>query len=387
MKKRLLFLACSLFIMSYTYGVKVSPVRFDVSIAPGTSQDFVINISGTKGFNNQNLMIYASDLFMSRAGTLLFDRRESKSSCVKWIKLENDKLSIFENQSKELKYKISIPYNATPGEYYAVIMVEPLEYSNLKHKDTPLVTKIKSRVAIVIVLDVPGRSYLKKGEASDLKVLESDSLIRISSAFKNTGDIHLDVLGEAVIRSADGRTNFGKFDLNARSSAKKEAFIFPDGTRDFEGVLKRQLPAGDYKLEVSYNYGYDFKKINLSHDFSVTRKSALNEDSEEFLRIAESDLKLYIPEGGRRTKVVTLTNIDYRPLAVSVESEDWVKISPNNFILKPGQVRNVMLISTVSKYHSSQEKKTVISFKTDRGKSALLNLYVSGIKENLEEQE
>lgn len=385
MKRKTLFLALILFTMSYAYGVKVSPVRYDLSIARGSSQEFALNLLGSKGSYNQDLLIYPSDLFMSRSGALSFDSLiAGKNSCVKWIKMEKNKLSLLEDQNKKVKFKISIPANAIPGEYYAVIMVEPTKFTNVKDEKNPIMFQMKSRVAVVVVLDVPGRSYEKKGEITELKTLETDSLVKITSAFKNTGDMHLDVLGEAVVRSADGRINYGKCDLKALSSSKNEAFIFPGATRDFEGTLKRQLPAGDYVVEASYNYGYDFKKARQTEKFSIKREVSIDEEQTEFLRVNNSDLKLLVPKGARRTQVVAITNIDYRPININIETDEWIKILPNNFILKPGEVRNIMLTVSVSEYDESQKKVAVIFLKTDHGKDSTIKLCASGVKENLD---
>lgn len=383
MKRKLLFMVASLFIISYVYGVRVSPIRFDLKIAPGTSQEMTINISGSRGFASQDLMIYTSDLYMTRSGALLFDVRKSRNSCMDWIELETKRLSVFESEQKQVKFKVDIPYSATPGEYYAVIMVEPTEFSGVRDRTKPLVTQIKSRVAIVIVLDVPGRSYVKQGEIVDLKVLETDKLLKISSAFRNTGDIHLDVLAEATIRSEDGRVNYGKFDLNARASAKRAAFIFPDAIRDFEGGLERQLPAGNYMLEVSYDYGYKFRKANKKMPFTITRQGSVDESNDEFIALEDSKLSLAIPEGARRTEVVSVSNIDYRPLSIEVETPDWIRVVPKQLVLKPGESRNVMLIVSVDKYRDDQKKTALINFKADRGKNSVLSLELSSPQDDL----
>jgi hypothetical protein len=230
---------------------------------------------------------------------------------------------------------------------------------------------------------VPGRTYIKKGEVTEVKILDTDSLVGVSATFKNNGDIHLDVLGEAVIRSTDGRTNYGKFALKALSSAKDAAFIFPEAIRDFEGALKRQLPAGDYLVEVSFNYGYEFKKAHLTQKFSIKRTIPVKEEKAEFLRVNNQDLKLIIPAGGRRTQVLSLTNIDYRPLKVNIESDNWIKVTPDSLILKTGEVRNIMLTMSVAEYDNSQKKESVILFKTDRGLSSKTQVLVSALKEKL----
>jgi len=383
MKKIIMLFSFAMILVINANAVKVSPVRFDESIARGASKDFVLNLTGSKGSYNQDLLIYPSDLYMSRNGALSFDSiKDSKNSCVKWIKIEKSQISLLEDQTVKLKFKISIPSNASPGEYYAVIMVEPEKFSDVKDKNKPIMLKMKSRVAVVFVLQVPGRSYEKKGEIAEVKILQTDSLVKISSAFQNSGDIHLDVKSEATIRSADGKMTFGTFPLKALSNSKDEAFVFPGAIRDFEGVLKRPLPTGDYLAEVSYNYGYDFRKARKIQKFSINRKVPLDEKNAEFVSLEPKEIRLLVPKGGRRMQVVKITNTDYRSLNVSVAANDWASIAPNNLSLKPGEVRNVML-TLVPMYDQSQNKETVVSFKADRGKATNMKVFVTGIKENL----
>ena len=381
--KRMLILLSFCLIISNAFSVKVSPVRYDLSIAQGSSKEFTLNLTGSKGSYNQSLMIYPSDLYMSKTGALSFDTiKEYKNSAVKWIKMSKSQISLLEDQTVALKFTVSIPSTATSGEYYAVIMVEPTEYTKIRNKKAPVMFKMKSRVAVVVVLNVPGRTYEKQGEASGVKISEADTIVKITSAFKNSGDVHLDVLSEATIRSYDGKISFGTFMLRAISSSQDKAFIFPGATRDFEGSLKRQLPNGDYIAEVSYNYGYDFRKAKQSVKFTVKRDKPLNENNAEYLRLNSKEIRLFIPKGGRRSQIIELTNIDYRPLNVLVASVDWVNIVPSNLTLKPGEVRKIMINISSADPNKPLSKEAVLSFKTDRGKSVEMKVIVTGQKEN-----
>ncbi len=372
--KTLLILFLAIFSVSKINAARVTPVRFDMSIAPGQSQEFTLNLSGSKGEYSQSLMVYITDLSMARNGAFGFERTESSSSAAKWIKLENQKMTLFENQTKPVKFQVSIPANATPGEYYCIIMVEPEKFTDLKDKVKPIMMQMKTRVAVAIILDVPGRVYEKKGEATEVHVLETENLLKISSTFKNSGNMHLDVIGEATIRSADGRISFGKFNLKASGSSKPKTFILPGAMRDFEGSLDRLLPSGEYRIDVSYNYGYDFKKATRSEKFTVVRKKPLKENAVELLALGTKDLKLLVPEGGRRTEVIKLTNLDYRPLAVEISADsEVISISPSKVVLKPGEVRNVMATVSIKKY-DGEKKEGVITFKTERGLSSKIKV-------------
>ena len=376
MKRKMLICLMLILTVVSAFAVKVSPVRFDISVPRGSSKEFTLNVLGSKGLHTQDLMIYPSDLSMDRRGALSFDLTKSRNSAVKWIKLEISKLSLLEEQSKNIKFKVSIPSNVAPGEYYAVIMVEPEKFVNVRDKKNPVMLQMKTRVAIVVILDVPGRVYEKKGEITGLAVIPpTEKYVKLSSSFKNTGNIHLDVTANGVIRSADSKINFGNFELRALASSKPEAFMFPDGTRNFEGILKRQLPAGDYLADVSYNYGYNFKKANKTIKFSIKRKSTINEKSAEFIGLESKEIKLSLPVGSTRTQLIKVTNTDYRPISVSTKSENWIQMRPETFDLKPGEVKNVQAIISVSEYKEAIKKANIV-FKSDRGKASVISVYI-----------
>jgi len=274
-----------------------------------------------------------------------------------------------ERQSKELKFKISVPRTAEPGEYYSVIMCEPTEFTSSRFKDKPAVLKMKSRIAVVFVIDVPGRIYEKKGEAISAKAEEADGKIKITSTFKNAGNIHLDVSGIATIRSDDGRTTFGQVKLSSpgRESKEKE-FVFPNSVLDFTGSLDRPLPKGEYIVDVAFDYGYKFRKAREKANFSIDREINVDESGMELLSVEPEEIKIELSEGAFRVKPIKLVNVDYRTLRVFTETEgEWLKVAPSEFTLRPGGSKVLKAVLSIPK--DEKEKRIgEIVFKPDKGK-------------------
>lgn len=111
----------------------------------------------------------------------------------------------------------------------------------------------------------------------------------------------------------------------------------------------------------------------------VKRKVSVNEKDAQFLSLDNNAVNLTIPAKGRRAHVVTLTNTDYRPLDVIIESDECVKTSTENISLKAGEKRNILLSISVDEFENDKkEKKTIVVFKPDRGKSAKYLVNIDG---------
>jgi hypothetical protein len=376
MKKQIILIVLLMALVNFVHAFRVTPARLDLIINRGTTMEVVLALTGSVSTKPETLTVFLTDISMMRDGGLKFERLEGfKHSAVPWIKLEQANYTLLEKQTKELKFKISVPRSADPGEYYSVVMVEPTEFTNIRDKNKPLMMQVKSRIAVVIVIDVPGRIYEKKGNALSASVQEENGKLKILSTFNNDGNIHLDVSGTASIRSKDGKTRFGQVKLIALNAIKDEAFVFPGNARDFEGVLDKQLPKGEYVVDVMFDYGAKIKKAITSSDFSISRETNADESKNEYLVLDSKTAELKIPVGALRTKVVKVSNTDYRAINVSVESEDWIKVEPKNFTLQPGASRNIKTTISIAGY-KQPIMETKITFRPDRGMPSELKIQI-----------
>jgi len=349
---------------------RVSPVRLDLEIPRGQTKEITLNLLGSKGVKVENLIVFVTDISMERNGTLKFDRLEGfKHSAVPWFKFEQKEFRLLERQSKELKLKIMVPRTAEPGEYYSVLMCEPTEFTSLRLEDKLAVLKMKSRVAVVFVIDVPGRIYEKKGEAISAKVEEIDGKIKITSSFRNAGNIHLDVSSIAVIQNDDGRTTFGQIKLSSsgRESKEKE-FVFPSSVLDFTGILDKPLPMGKYTVDVVFDYGYKFRKTRKKANFSINRETNVDESEIELLSVEPKEIKIELSEGAFRVKPIKIVNVDCRTLRVFVETEDeWLNVTPSELTLKPGEKKVLKAVLSIPRDKKDKRVGEIV-FKLDRGK-------------------
>jgi len=371
-KSKILSLVVIFLLMSVSaFAFKATPVKFNSTIPKGKSQTLTLNFTGSKGSKAENLLIYPTDISMLRSGALQFCRRpEFNHSAVSWVSFDEEKMRLIGTEKKQLEFEIKVPRNATPGEYYVAIMNEPIEFINVKAENKPFMLKIKSRVAIVIIINVPGRNYEKKGDVFESKVKKDDGKIQIVSTFENQGNIHLNVTGKATIRSKDGRINFGEVGLSKISGKPgKEQFVFPKNLIDFHGTLDKKLPRGEYVVDISFDYGYDFKKAKDKVFFSIERGAEIDESKMNFISVQPEKLQVGLAKGMFRTKLIEVSSVYSENMKVSAEIEgDWLKVSPSTMTLRPAQKRTVKAIIKVP---DDFEKRLSgkITFNPEKGKS------------------
>jgi hypothetical protein len=389
---------------------KVSPVEVELTIPRGQTKDVVLTLWGSKGSNGEDLSIYPTNLAINKMGIYSFKRMDgSKFSASSWIGLSDARLALAENGKKELKVKISVPVTAQPGEYYSIIMIEPVAPTKMKAKNGTTVIDFKARIYVTFILNVPGRIYERKGQATPAEMVSvSKELVRevkseanggsskddhqlfyslpsldpligktlVVTAFRNASNTHLLVSGKAIIRSKDERTSFGEVKLKAAGSEKEQVFTFPGDERTFFGIWDKKLPKGDYVADVAFDYGDKVRKAISHADFSISEDPGVDESKAEFL-VVEKSIDLHVPVGASRTMSVKVSNSDYRPINVSFVPDPGVRVEPSEALaINPGQSKNVMFV--VSNDSSASQKELKVVAKPDRGLSSEIRLHING---------
>lgn len=157
---------------SNSFAFKVSPAIIDkVELARGQTGVANLTLIGSK--RQEKIKIYPTDVRIDRDGNRNFEKFEDwKYSAREWIDVEAQTLTLSKNKAKKLEFKIKVPYMADPGQYYACIMIEPTEFTPVDQEIDGVNTTLntKSRIAVPIILTVPGREEKLDGDAVKVEV-------------------------------------------------------------------------------------------------------------------------------------------------------------------------------------------------------------------------
>lgn len=372
---------------SNCFAFRVSPAKIEgVTISKGKTGIGILHLRGS--VINEKTKIFPMDIIVDRRGNLNFERLEDwKYSCFSWIKLPEVRiLTLTEGKTKELEFKIKVPYNAKPGEYYACIMVEPTEFTPIKGEigGVTTVLNLKSRIAVPIIIEVPGRIRKLGGRVIDTSVGIGKEEIKVLATFQNMGNVIEEVRGNARIINKADKKIYDVVTLKALNPSAADGMgrVFPETLRDFEGIVKRPLPTGNYEIRVAFDYGLKVRKARARADFSVTQELAIS--LAELLTLAtESELlEFQLKPGGMVMEGLEIINLDFQSLRVAIstfpEKMPWLRIAQTKLNLRAGQSRKIRFRIKIPR-DEKVERSAKIILTPERGKPIIVDLIIKEV--------
>lgn len=227
------------------FSLNVDPSSLLLSAGPNESVSGTI-ILDNKGDEEITVRAYAEDW------TFMPDRSKSfrkpgsvKNSCSKWLTLYPGNFKLAAGESKQVKYTLTVPQDASGG-YYSVIFFET-------QKDDPETMKtanviIAGRIGTIVYLDTKGNSE-KKISASDFNISRSvpGKPMYFKVKVKNEGNTFAAPSGNIII--VDDLTN-----LLARIDISKQ-YILQGESLVLEQKWISNLAAGQYDVILTLDYG------------------------------------------------------------------------------------------------------------------------------------
>lgn len=362
--------------------LRVSPVSFEREIKRGSQETLILQIGNTSA-KPLHCRVYLTDYEVTRKGKPLFEEAGKKYSAQSFLEVKESEFSIPADGKKETEIKVSVPRNAKPGEYFAVIMTETQVSARVKGRDgTEIQMMVNARIGSIVRITVPGRTIRKKAEISEIRVEvpgpeSKDRDIKVIATFENKCRLHLDAKGQVLIKNKEDQI-FDKFVLQgAGRKVRGEAFVYPEGSRDFWAEVQRPLPAGEYIAEVSFSYGYQFRKVRAETSFFVTPQ--LGQKQKEFLTMtAEPNLlELKMSSGAFRARSIRVSNLDFEPLKVEVfSSANWLEVKPNQLTIRPRKYKTLRVTAVVPEREPVKRIGKIL-LKPVKGKEVVIDVVVS----------
>jgi hypothetical protein len=256
-------------------GFKISPVRTDYSVNPGstkTVQVFITNVTQ----NTENLQVLVNDFTTNNengAPSLYLNNQSAPSHSLRqFVTLSSKTLDLQPGEQKIITVVIAIPAGAKPGGYFGAVRVAP---ASLQGQQS---VNLAASVASLILVTVPG-DYAEQMSLASFDVLQnghqhsifkSSKGLQVRARFNNTGDVQEQPFGKVNVLKG------GKIVYSAEiNNNDPRGNVLPNSIRKFTVDIKNVSGFGKYTVEGNFGYGGKGQLLSAKTTFYVVPLMAI----------------------------------------------------------------------------------------------------------------
>ena len=254
-------------------GLRVSPVRTDMTIAAGKSQ--IVNISLTNVTSNPSTVkaiindFGASKDESGNPSIVLDPDQYAQSHSLKRFITPISNYTIAPGQTVQIPVSINIPANAAGGGYFGAIRFVPARLANGPDVNVNLAGSVGS----LILVKVPGDfKELMKIKSYDVRKNDSPSTfytnnknLNLTVRLENKGNVQEQPFGKVFVKNSKGKFIY-ETEFN---NTIPRGNVLPDSIRKFPVSLKNIGSFGKYTVEGSFGYGSTGQLVSASTTFYV----------------------------------------------------------------------------------------------------------------------
>lgn len=253
-------------------GLRVSPVRTDLTIAPGRSQTVTItvtNVTAERGDYQAIITDFTARGDETDQPALILDpnRSNPKNGLKKYVaKVPN--FSLEPGQQKSIPVTINIPADAPGGGYFGAVRFAPAG-----SEDPGRNVYIAGSIAPLLLVTVPGditsqvslASFDVRKDDNAKSLFTSSKDIDAVVRFRNQGNIQEQPFGKIALKDRSGKT-LAEYEIN---DSTPRGNVLPDSVRKFTVPLDKVGSFGIFKLEGNFGYGTKGQLLSASTTFYV----------------------------------------------------------------------------------------------------------------------
>jgi hypothetical protein len=249
--------------------LKISPVRSDTTIAPGTSGKVTMTLTN---LTNAPMTIQATEndfVAGDERGTpaLILDADKfAPTHSLKRFMVPMPNVTVPPNSNKDVEVTINVPKDAKSGGYYGAVRFIPVT------PDGNTSVNLNASVASLVLLTVPGPVSeqlnltdfsIKQGNKVDT-FFQSSNDLQLTYRFENKGSIQEGPFGKIVVKQ--GKDIIYSYDFN---QADPREMVLPDSARRWDVPLKNIGSFGNYTVTATFSYGKSNQTIDVTKSFWV----------------------------------------------------------------------------------------------------------------------
>ena len=260
-------------------GLRVSPVRTDLTINPGQTQTVNVTVTNVTAAP-ANLQTIINDFTANKdesgnPAIILDPNQYASSHSLKRFISPVSNISLNPGQSKAVPVVITVPKNATAGGYFGAVRFAPAGSVGGPNQTVSLAGSVGS----LILVKVPGDIKEQMSIASfDVRSKDRPSSFFTTSKnldatlrLQNEGNIQEAPFGKILLKNRSGKV-LATYELN---NVSPPGNVLPNSIRKFPIALTKVGGFGQYKLEGNFGYGASGQLLSASTTFYVIPKSAV----------------------------------------------------------------------------------------------------------------
>lgn len=251
-------------------GFQISPVRVELTIAPGNSEKTTITASNpTSQPINANVVVNDFEAAADETGQprVIFETdKTAPGNSFKSLVGDLGTVDIPSGGKVDIPVTVTVPDNASPGGYYGAIRLEPTAEADKN-------INLSASVGTLFLVTVPGDlteslelvEFATARDDSTSRFFINGSEIQVVTRLKNTGNIHVKPFGRVQVADSKGNV-IEQYEFN---NTEPKANVLPNSTRKFTDTLTNKYSLGKYTVTANLGYGSAGNLITTKNTFWV----------------------------------------------------------------------------------------------------------------------
>jgi hypothetical protein len=239
------------------YDIVAYPARQQIEVAPGEKKRLAVTFLNRTLFPKSGILGTADFVVKGKDNTpTFFDQpiKDNRFTASSWISLPYYEATIPADSKIIVYFDVSVPSDALPGGHYAAIYFEGTPLGGRPSSTNEGVAITAPRTMALLYFKIKGEV---KEEASITKFFAPQFLeygpIKVEAEILNSGFVHLSPILELKL--------YNQFNQLIETKKIKEKNIFPQAIATFEEELGKKWMLGQYKIELTGNYGTSGGKL------------------------------------------------------------------------------------------------------------------------------
>jgi hypothetical protein len=251
-------------------GMKISPVRTDLTINPGQSQTVTVNVQNvTNAPATLRVVIndfVASDDESGKPAIILDEDKFAPTRSLKKYIADVPNVSLEPNEQKAVKLTITIPKDAPGGGYFGAIRFAPA--GDNSDKNVTLSASVGSLVLVSVPGDIKNDLRLvsldvRRGSSAQV-LFTSNKDLKAAVRFENRGNIQEQPFGKLILKKGDKVLQ--TVEIN---NTDPRGNVLPDSIRRFEVDLNKVGSFGKYTIQGNFGFGTSGQLLSGETTFYV----------------------------------------------------------------------------------------------------------------------